>query len=273
MAVRPAEGDGLRWRALLAGGTVWGEVNFGAEELGQFAGGMVKEDFRNRLLQLFAAAEELRSGCTERLRGWEVTTQLEFDRHWGLGSSSTLIAALAEYLDVNPYALLERTFGGSGYDLACATAGGPIVYERNGTEPRIRELEWRPAWTEQTYFVYRNQKQNSREGIRAYRSRPVAPARRDAVAELTTALLDPTLHPRAVAKIFQEHERLIGDTLGLTPVQEELFSGFPGTIKSLGAWGGDFVWVLSEEGPKKVRAYFNERSFPTVVPYAEMVLR
>ena len=68
--------------------------------------------------------------------GVKLTTSLEFPRDWGLGSSSTLINNLAQWLDINPYLLLDKTMGGSGYDIAAAQNDSPIYYERNGYTPR-----------------------------------------------------------------------------------------------------------------------------------------
>ncbi len=226
---------------------------------------------RDRIRQIFYAAEQLRPGCTRRIMGKNITTKLEFDRHWGLGSSSTLLWMVADWLDVNPYALLENTFGGSGYDLACAGADGPILYTRNGTEPIVERADWQPEWAARTVFVYRNQKQNSRAGIRAYRAAGASGRTIDEVTELTNAFVKAS-HLRTAAQLLREHERLVAGTLGLTPVQEELFPDFDGVVKSLGAWGGDFVWAVSEQPVEKTRAWFNERGFGVVVPFAEMVL-
>lgn len=230
------------------------------------------KDAKARICQILHAAEQLNLGCSDRLVGHDITTHLEFDRHWGLGSSSTLIAAMAEWLEVNPYELLEATFGGSGYDLACADAAGPILYERKGTTPKITALGWRPDWVKDTHFVYRNQKQNSRDGIQAYRKAGATEVAKAEIGRITTALLQPTLHPRAAAQLLREHEEVVGKTLGLMPVQQELFPDFPGQLKSLGAWGGDFIWAVSEEPAEKVRAYFQARGFGTVIGYEDMVL-
>ena len=271
-AVTPVPGTAehdLYWRAYDHAGNRWFSRAFDRSEW--VTAPAEGEDPAVRIRQLLAAAEALRPGCTAEINGLEVTTRLEFDRRWGLGSSSTLVAAVARWLDVNPYALLERTFGGSGYDLACAFADGPLLYERNGTAPAITPLDWQPAWTRQTHFVYRNQKQNSRAGIRAYRSQTVPDSTRREVTALTTALLSPELHLRAAAQIVRDHERIIGETLGLPPVQQELFPDFPGQLKSLGAWGGDFMWALSEEPAEKVTGWFNERGYGVVIPYEEML--
>ena len=227
---------------------------------------------RDRLLQLFHAAEQLRPACTHALIGKRVDCYLEFPADWGLGSSSTLISFLAEFLKVDPYALLAATFGGSGYDLACATAVGPTLYERRPSgPPRVTPLTWRPDWLQQTYFVHRNRKQNSREGIRAYRSAEVDPRTIEAVNELT-GLLQSAPHLRAAARLLERHELLVGNMLDLDPVGRTHFTDFPGTVKSLGAWGGDFVWVLSERPAAWVEQYFTERGYTTFLTFENMAL-
>ena len=52
-------------------------------------------------------------------------------------------------------------------------------------------------------------------------------------------------------------------------VKETRFPDFNGAIKSLGAWGGDFVMAVSENDPA---GYFKKKGFEVVVPYREMIL-
>ncbi|MBB4079945.1 mevalonate kinase [Lewinella aquimaris] len=224
-----------------------------------------------RLQQLFRAAEQLRPGCTTALYQKKVATRLEFHPDWGLGSSSTLVYFLGRLLGVNPYKLLELSFGGSGYDIACAGATGPLLYRRMGSYPEVTEVKWSPTWASKTHFVYLNRKQNSREGISAYRAAEKSPRTLGQITQLTLALVDaPDL--RAAARLLNDHEKIVANTLGVQPVKERLFRDFPGATKSLGAWGGDFIWALSELPREKVTGYFNERGYPTVIPYNEMVL-
>ena len=272
LGISEVSGDELRWEARAADGSTWFAATMGRgrwmRSADKAAGEVASPE--DRLVQLLAAAEALSPDCTDFLPGHRIVTRLEFDRAWGLGSSSTLVACLARLLGVNPYALLERTFGGSGYDLACAVHNTPILYERKG--PVITPLPWRPAWADQSVFVYRNQKQNSREGIRRYRNAKITDTVRREITDITTAFSSLTLDLRTAAELLAYHERLVAETLGLQPVQEELFPDFPGQLKSLGAWGGDFLWVLSELDPEKTRAYFNARGYPTVISYDWMVL-
>jgi hypothetical protein len=65
------------------------------------------------------------------------------------------------------------------------------------------------------------------------------------------------------------HEIILSDILELETVKERLFSDFKGTIKSLGAWGGDFVMVLSKENPTH---YFHLKGYETILTYDEMIL-
>ena len=60
--------------------------------------------------------------------GYDIKTKLNFDKDWGLGSSSTLISNLSKFADVDPYIILNETFGGSGYDIACSNLNQPIIY-------------------------------------------------------------------------------------------------------------------------------------------------
>ena len=57
--------------------------------------------------------------------------------------------------------------------------------------------------------------------------------------------------------------------LELPTVKESLFPDFDGSIKSLGAWGGDFVLTVSKDNPT---AYFENKGYKTIVSYQEMIL-
>ncbi len=65
------------------------------------------------------------------------------------------------------------------------------------------------------------------------------------------------------------HELIIANLIQQDPIKTRLFIDFKGSVKSLGAWGGDFVLVASETNPTD---YFNAKGFDTVLPYSDMVL-
>ena len=73
------------------------------------------------------------------------------------------------------------------------------------------------------------------------------------------------------AMLMQCHERIIARCIGQEPVQKR-FPDFEGVLKSLGAWGGDFILVTTEWDKSQVEAYFKKKSLKVVFGYKEMVL-
>jgi len=199
-----------------------------------------------------------------------VLTQNDFPREWGLGTSSTFIASLARWAQVNPYPVLFDTLGGSGYDIACAFAEGPILYWLDGQTPAVQPVDFQPPFADSLYFVYLGKKQDSRAGILRYRER----AKGDAalVAEVTR-LTERFLAAASLADmdaIICEHESLISRALDLPRAKDLYFSDFWGAVKSLGAWGGDFVLATSVRGEGETRGYFAGKEFGVVEMWAEM---
>jgi mevalonate kinase len=223
----------------------------------------------DRLIELLHAAAELSDASGKEMAGYTIQTELEFPRHWGLGTSSTLVHCLAEWWRIDPYELLAGTFGGSGYDLACAAAEGPISY-RNTPHGRIVDPnDWSPVYRDQLYFVYLEQKQNSREGIRRYRERPRDEAWLNDMSALTEAFIEADDLAQA-QYILRSHERMVAHHLDLPMVQADRFADFPGVVKSLGAWGGDFVLALPDANFADTMYYFTEKGYPTVLKFEEL---
>lgn len=225
-----------------------------------------------RLASIFNATLEQDSNSFAKLNEKKFTTQLDFPREWGLGTSSTLISLLAQYLNIDPYQLLAKTFGGSAYDIACAQAKGPILYRRTVDRPLVENVSWSPVFKDQIYFIYQGKKQNSRDGIQHYRQTTINKAPLiDEVNALTMAMLQ-TQSVDDCQRIMETHEDLVAKTLRLPKIKDQRFNDFPGTIKSLGAWGGDFVMALSPWDKKKTENYFNTKACSVVLSFDEMVL-
>jgi hypothetical protein len=51
--------------------------------------------------------------------GYNITTHLNFPKKMGTGNS-LLINNIAQWLQIDAFTLLNNSFGGSGYDIACA---------------------------------------------------------------------------------------------------------------------------------------------------------
>ena len=233
-----------------------------------------------KLSQILKAVKQLNPKAFES-NGLKFTTHLDFDPNWGLGSSSTLIANLARWANVNPYELLKLTFGGSGYDIACATAEGPIYYQVKaevpepveGPTPKVENVDFNPPFAEHLFFIYQGQKQSSSKEIKAFlgKANP-ADLQNDieAISDISRAV------PKCqsldeFAMLMQCHERIIARCIGQEPVQKR-FPDFEGVLKSLGAWGGDFILAATVWDKSQVEAYFKKKGLEVVFGYKEMVL-
>lgn len=256
----------LHWRSLQPDGTCWLDVTLQVADLEVRAHS--DDGGARRLQQVLRAARDLSDGRFLP-GGGTVTTRLEFDRHWGLGSSSTLLAMVAEWAGVDMYALAAATFGGSGYDLACARADGPLLYQKRSERGHALTLPFRPPFADQLYFIYSGAKQDSREGIRHYREQTQAKPV-DAISSLSLELAHTTDFDRFCA-LLTRHEELIGAAVGMTPIGQSRFAQAPGVVKSLGAWGGDFVLCASAAPEKEVRDYFADRGCTPVFSYHDLI--
>ena len=201
-----------------------------------------------------------------------IETRLDFDRDWGFGSSSTLLVNLAQWANINVYELAENTFGGSGYDLACATADSPIFYKKNNTHPTIQPIDFNPSFREHLYLVWLGKKQDSRKGIQTYRDRgTVDPGLIRQVSQLSM-MMAKSADLSTFCSCIQELERLTGDFIGEIPLQERMFAALPGAVKSLGAWGGDFALIATPWKKEKVVAFCEGIGLKDVFGFGEIVL-
>jgi mevalonate kinase len=223
--------------------------------------------YEKPLRDLLRTVAKLKPDFFSQNAGYEVVTKLDFPRNWGLGTSSTLIYNIAQWAEVNPYLLLESSFGGSGYDIACAGSQLPVLYQLIDGKPEVEMLSFKPVFSENLFFVHLNRKQNSREGIQRYRS---LPNKENIVQEIST--ITRNILKISTLKEFSEcmevHENLMASIIQLPKVKDLYFSDYPGAVKSLGAWGGDFVLAAGE---KESPEYFKGKGFLTVIPFDEMI--
>ena len=269
MTVSPHDGDTLLWTSRDPDGRIWFETQFGREELDGGDSASAAHDIRGRLLRILLTARKLNPEFLSGNGGFSVETRLEFPREWGLGSSSTLIHNLSQWAKTDPFELHRLSFGGSGYDIACAAHSCPLLFQRNNGLPMVQEVRFNPSFARQLYFVHLNRKQDSREAIAAYRRfNKLREGFIQEVSGLTRKILvSNTL--QEFEKHIEAHEKLLSGILGIPTIKESLFQDFTGSIKSLGAWGGDFILAtVHSQSPE----YFAEKGFNTIVHFHEMVL-
>jgi len=231
-----------------------------------------------KLAQILKAMRQLNPDAFRD--GLRFETRLDFDPNWGLGSSSTLIANLAQWANVNPYELLKLTFGGSGYDIACATAEQPIYYQLNNKVPEpvegptalVEPIDFNPPFADHLFFIYQGQKQSSSKEIKAFleQANPIDLQQDiEAVSDISRAV------PKCESldefgMLMQCLERIIARCIGQEPVQKR-FPNFEGVLKSLGAWGGDFILAATEWSEKQVKEYFQKKGLEVIFKYNDLV--
>ncbi|MDR1876899.1 MAG: GHMP kinase [Flavobacteriaceae bacterium] len=225
--------------------------------------------FSDNLLQIFLQVQKLETPVFNDDFGYECETQLEFPENWGLGSSSTLINNIAKWAKVNPYQLLSKTFGGSGYDIACADAESPITYQLQDNKPITKEVFISSKISDNLLFIHLNQKQNSGEGIRHYRQKERSQQLIEGISDITRQVINPKCTFEEFSTLMMEHEKMIADFMEIRTVKERLFPDYPGFIKSLGAWGGDFIMA---EKIKTSEKYFKNKGYKVIKKYDDLLI-
>lgn len=258
------------WRSLDADKGIWFETEMTFEDI--IAGKDFEEEhpIKHTLVEILHQANLQNPEFLASETGYKIETELAFPRNWGLGTSSTLINNIAQWLQIDAFELLRKSFGGSGYDIACAQNNTAITYQLDAEEkPIVEVVDFNPSYAENIYFVYLNKKQNSRRAIQNYMNKQQFLTNKTAtISEITNkVVLSPDLE--TTTKLLHQHEIILSDILEIETVKERLFHDFKGTIKSLGAWGGDFVMVLSKENPTH---YFKSKGYETILTYEEMIL-
>lgn len=259
----------IRWKSIDHEDQIWYEGTFpikgNAIEIPQ---SQSSSRVAVKLQQILSEAHNLNPDILKE-RGFEIITKLDFPAFWGLGSSSTLINNIATLFDIDPYKLLEKTFGGSGYDIAAAQNDGAITYQLKNEKPSILKVSFDPEFKDELFFVHLNRKQDSRSAIEHYRlqSQEKLAEATDKISALTKSFIS-SATLQEMELLMEVHETLISQLLNTPKVKTSLFPDFPGAIKSLGGWGGDFVMAT---GNKEAREYFIKKGYTTVISFEEMV--
>ncbi|WP_185852235.1 GYDIA family GHMP kinase [Blattabacterium cuenoti] len=224
-----------------------------------------------KLRDLLLKSKEVQKNFIPNELGIYVKTQLEFPRNWGLGSSSTLINNIAKWAKIDPYILLGNNFSGSGYDIACVSISKPIIYKLWNQKPHIIPIEFNPPFKNQLFFLHLNKKQNTCDEIRYFRSKVsnISNENIESISYITQKIpFCKTL--KEFEELLLKHEKIISKILNLPTIKEIYFPDYLGIVKSLGAWGGDFVLVSSRKGMKN---YFSKKGFNTLISFDEMIFK
>jgi mevalonate kinase len=202
--------------------------------------------------------------------GTKFETTLEANPEWGFGSSSTLISLLSQWAGVDPFKLNELVFAGSGFDIACATADGPIFYIRN---KQVEPISLDYSFADQLFLVYSGQKKKTAKEVSSFLKEKAVSERLIAEMSVLSGEFAVCREQYVFNRMIRKHEEMIGSLIGQMPVKEQFFADFKGEIKSLGAWGGDFYLVSTEQPFAAVKKYFETKGLSTMFRWDDLILK
>ena len=265
----------LIWKSYSSEQKIWFEATYSLPDLNiaECNGDDDKDEVAESLQNTLRQAQSLNPDFLDGKASYDAAATLEFARDWGLGSSSTLITMIAKWALIDPFLLLKRTFGGSGYDIVAATAEGPMLFQKFNGKNRWEKSNFNPTFKEHLYFVYLGKKQNTREALVYYmistpeeREKPLP-----RITQITHDIAQYTRNLEDFDDLIAEHEDLVKSVIHQPRAKEVHFSDFWGEVKSLGGWGGDFVLATSNRSEEDTKEYFKSKGFNTVFKYQELV--
>jgi len=270
MVIKRSTNSDLTWESLDTHGKAWFQSTISLFDFSAVS--TTDENISKYLQQLLKNAVRLNSEFLSQWNGFKIETKLEFPIDWGLGSSSTLIYLVSEWAEVNPLMLYFKVEDGSGYDVACAFADGPVEYINSTDEVSYTEVDFNPKFKDKLFFIHLGNKQNTAAGIKDYLK---AVKNKSAFVKAITKITEDIRSAKDLSEfesLINKHEDLVASHTGFEKVKDKLFSDYQGSIKSLGAWGGDFILATSDQGHDAVKKYFNGKGCETVLTWKDLIL-
>ncbi len=275
VAKRKSAQPAVNWTTLVKG-EEWLQIRFSGMALNPHYPSRLnaaKQRAADFLHKLLLKAKELNPDFLEKEASYGIISEVDFDMSWGLGSSSSLIANVARWANINPYQLLAKVSKGSGYDVACALHDSALLYRYHDKdrEPEVETTAFNPVFASQLFFIYSGKKQDTAEQIRKFDPAGIPKTDIESITKLSEQMAASN-NLDTFMQLMQTHEKIIGIHIGMIPVQQRFFSDFPGSVKSLGAWGGDFLLAAANIPPVDIFSYFRNMGYKVIVPFGDMLL-
>lgn len=224
------------------------------------------------LVNILKEAEKLNHLIFEPQTKYEITTDTAFNIDWGFGSSSALIANIANWAMIDPFELNSKVSGGSGADIAAAISDGPVLYKLTDNKPDFYRIDFSPVFLNNIWLVYTGNKQNTPASISRFKENASFSNKSIELIDSITQEMIRTDSLHDFMKLMSEHENILSEILGI-PSVNSLMQDFPGEVKSLGAWGGDFIMAASEADDTTVREYFRSKHMHTIFTLDQILLQ
>ena len=267
--VYPGETGYLKWEAFIKS-KPWFSATFSLKALDVIQTSDI--DKTSYLKTVILEAKKMNIDFLPHNTGYSVKTNLDYPQEWGLGSSSTFISNLAWWAQVDPMQLNQAVSSGSGFDIACARSESPIIYEMTENKPKWQKITFHPPYADHLFFLFLGKKQDTTESVSEFRKQyNFSIEHIEYINELTNNLLLSDNLDDAI-QVLEEHEIFMSSILKIQSIKIRMFPDFIGTMKSLGAWGGDFALVTSPLHFDEVKGYFRNKGFETLFKFEDIVM-
>jgi len=261
----------LSWNTYMLG-EPWFEANFSIPDMAVAN----TNDFpiAMNIRDLILAARTLNPNFLISPKEYRIQSILDFNISWGLGSSSSLLVNIANWAKVDPFKLHHLVYKGSGYDVAVSYLNKPVIYNlKEDNNPDFMEVSFQPSFSDYIYFVYLGRKRDSNEAVHEFQQNGKAYTSEVSRISVISDELLKVKDYQGFAELMEEHELIISSVLGKPAVKKIRFSDFEGGVKSLGAWGGDFVMLLTEKSEEYVASYLKRKDLKVWFPYKKIILQ
>ncbi len=221
---------------------------------------------------LLLAVRRLQSSFLMKKQLYLVVNDLEFEPQWGFGSSSSLITNMARWAGIDPFELHFLVSEGSGYDVATADSEIPLLYRLENRMPMIRKVRFDPPFKRHLFFVYSGKKISTAGEVRRFNLQNGRGE--ELIGEIsrisrqilrTTDFID-------FVRLLNRHEEIVSSIIGKKPLGKSLYRDFKGAVKSLGAWGGDFMLLACDYPKEYVMSYLKKRDLRTWFDYEDLIV-
>ncbi len=244
-------------------------VDFDSEKL-DIAGPFINERSL-RLQQILRALKSLKPDLFSGERSYRIRCNIEFSLNWGWGSSSSLICNLASWAGTDPFKLNRLVSSGSGYDIAASGSQTPVFFRIVDKKQSIEPATFNPPFKENIVFVYTGRKQNTQDSIirnigSVKNYRKMIP-----VISWLSEKMSGEKNTGEFIGYIAEHEKILSGVLNMQRIKEMYFRDFDGELKSLGAWGGDFIMAVSPESSEYISKYFRMKGIQTMFRFDNII--
>ena len=117
------------------------------------------------------------------------------------------------------------------------------------------------------YFIYLDKKQSSKSEIEYFDKINISSECISEVSRITEEMIKCS-NVLDFQNLVNQHEKILAKVLNKKSIKEELFNDYDGAIKSLGAWGGDFILAVGNDNTKN---YFEDKGYQTIFSFKEML--